>query len=33
VIQNELNMIIITGYVLGGLIGMVTFGLSKLVGL
>jgi uncharacterized membrane protein YheB (UPF0754 family) len=33
VIQNELNMIIVTGYVLGGLIGMVTFGLSKLVGL
>src|SRR5439155_1072218 len=33
VIQNELNMIIVTGYVLGGLIGMVTFGLSKLIGL
>jgi len=33
VIQNELNLIIITGYVLGGLIGMVTFGLSKLIGL
>ncbi|MDQ6718004.1 MAG: DUF445 family protein, partial [Gemmatimonadota bacterium] len=33
VIQNELNMIILTGYVLGGLIGVVTFGLSKLVGL
>jgi len=33
VIQNELNMIIVTGYVLGGLIGMVTFALSKLIGL
>lgn len=33
VIQNELNMIIVTGYVLGGLIGMVTFGISKLIGL
>lgn len=33
VIQNELNMIILTGYVLGGLIGMVTFGISKLIGL
>jgi uncharacterized membrane protein YheB (UPF0754 family) len=33
VIQNELNMIIVTGYVLGGLIGVVTFGLSKLIGL
>ena len=33
VIQNELNMIIMTGYVLGGLIGVVTFGLSKLIGL
>ena len=26
-------MIIISGYVLGGLIGVVTFGLSKLIGL
>ncbi len=33
VIQNELNMIILTGYVLGGIIGVLTFGLSKLVGL
>jgi uncharacterized membrane protein YheB (UPF0754 family) len=33
VIQNELNMIIVTGYVLGGLIGIVTFGIQKLIGL
>jgi len=33
VIQNELNLIIITGYVLGGLIGVCTFGLQKLLGL
>lgn len=33
VIDNELRLIIITGYVLGGLIGMVTFGLSRLIGL
>jgi len=33
VIQNELNLIIITGYVLGGLIGMCTFALQKLIGL
>ena len=33
VIQNELNMIITTGYVLGGLIGVCTFGLQKLLGL
>ena len=33
VIDNELKLIIITGYVLGGLIGMVTFGISRLIGL
>ncbi len=33
VIQNELNLIITTGFVLGGLIGVCTFGLSKLIGL
>ena len=33
VIQNELNLIITTGYVLGGLIGMCTFALQKLIGL
>ena len=33
VIQNELNLIIVTGYVLGGLIGVCTFGLQKLLGL
>jgi uncharacterized membrane protein YheB (UPF0754 family) len=33
VIQNELNLIITTGYVLGGLIGVCTFGLQKLIGL
>ena len=33
VIQNELNQIITTGYVLGGLIGVCTFGLQKLLGL
>ncbi len=33
VIQNELNLIITTGYVLGGLIGVCTFGLQKLLGL
>ena len=33
VIQNELNLIIITGYVLGGLIGVCAFGLQKLLGL
>ena len=31
VIQNELNLIITTGYVLGGLIGICTFVLQKLV--
>jgi uncharacterized membrane protein YheB (UPF0754 family) len=31
VIQNELNLIITTGYVLGGLIGVCTFFLQKLV--
>ena len=31
VIQNELNLIITTGYVLGGLIGVCTFGLQKLL--
>ena len=31
--QNELNLIITTGYVLGGLIGVCTFGLQKLLGL
>lgn len=33
VINNELRMIIITGYVLGGLIGFGTFFLSRLIGL
>jgi uncharacterized membrane protein YheB (UPF0754 family) len=33
VIQNELNLIITTGYVLGGLIGVCTFGLQRLLGL
>jgi len=33
VIQNELNLIITTGFVLGGLIGVCTFGISKLIGL
>ena len=33
VIQNELNLIITTGYILGGLIGVCTFGLQKLLGL
>jgi uncharacterized membrane protein YheB (UPF0754 family) len=33
VIQNELNLIITTGYVLGGLIGVCTFALQKLLGL
>ncbi len=33
VIDNELRMIIITGYVLGGLIGLGTFFLSRLIGL
>jgi uncharacterized membrane protein YheB (UPF0754 family) len=33
VIENELRMIIITGYVLGGFIGLGTFGLSRLIGL
>jgi uncharacterized membrane protein YheB (UPF0754 family) len=33
VIQNELNLIITTGYVLGGVIGVCTFGLQKLIGL
>ena len=33
VINNELRMIIITGYVLGGLIGVGTFFLSRLIGL
>src|SRR5260370_39251267 len=31
VIQNELNLIITTGYVLGGLIGVCTFVLQKVV--
>ncbi|MFN2603070.1 MAG: DUF445 domain-containing protein [Gemmatimonadaceae bacterium] len=33
VIDNELRMIIITGYVLGGIIGLGTFFLSRLIGL
>ena len=33
VIDNELRMIIMTGYVLGGLIGVGTFFLSRLIGL
>src|SRR4029079_19156344 len=33
VINNELRMIITTGYILGGLIGVGTFFLSKAVGL
>ena len=33
VMQNELNMIITSGYVLGGIIGVETFFLSRLVGL
>jgi len=33
VIQNELNLIITTGFVLGALIGVCTFGISKLIGL
>ena len=33
VINNELRMIIITGYVLGGIIGLGTFFLSRLIGL
>ena len=33
VMQNELNMIITSGYVLGGVIGVGTFLLSRLVGL
>jgi len=33
VIDNELRLIIITGYVLGGLIGLGTFGVSRLLGL
>jgi uncharacterized membrane protein YheB (UPF0754 family) len=33
VMQNELNMIITSGYVLGGLIGVGTFFLSRAVGL
>ena len=33
VIQNELNLIITTGFVLGGMIGVCTFFLSKLIGL
>ena len=33
VINNELRMIIITGYVLGGVIGLGTFFLSRLIGL
>jgi uncharacterized membrane protein YheB (UPF0754 family) len=33
VINNELRMIIITGYVLGGVIGVGTFFLSRLIGL
>jgi uncharacterized membrane protein YheB (UPF0754 family) len=33
VMQNELNMIIMSGYVLGGLIGLGTFFLSRLIGL
>src|SRR6266550_8604263 len=33
VINHELRLIIITGYVLGGLIGLGTFGLSRLLGL
>lgn len=33
VINNELRMIIITGYVLGGIIGVGTFFLSRLIGL
>jgi uncharacterized membrane protein YheB (UPF0754 family) len=33
VIDNELRLIIIIGYVLGGFIGLGTFGLSRLIGL
>ena len=33
VIDRELRLIIRTGYVLGGLIAVVLFGLTKLVGL
>ena len=33
VMQNELNLIITSGYVLGGLIGVGTFFLSRLIGL
>jgi uncharacterized membrane-anchored protein YjiN (DUF445 family) len=33
VIEKELRMIIIAGYVLGALVGALTFGLQKLVGL
>ncbi|HUQ18706.1 MAG TPA: DUF445 family protein [Gemmatimonadaceae bacterium] len=33
VINNELRMIIMTGYVLGGIIGVMTFFLSRLIGL
>ncbi|MFL5565574.1 MAG: DUF445 family protein, partial [Gemmatimonadaceae bacterium] len=33
VIEKELRMIIIAGYVLGALVGVVSFGVQKLVGL
>lgn len=33
VIEKELRMIIIAGYVLGALVGLITFGIQKLVGL
>jgi len=33
VIEKELRLIIIAGYVLGALVGLVTFGIQKLVGL
>ncbi|HYN80734.1 MAG TPA: DUF445 family protein [Gemmatimonadaceae bacterium] len=33
VIQNELRMIIVIGYVLGAFVGLGTFGLSRLIGL
>jgi uncharacterized membrane protein YheB (UPF0754 family) len=33
VIEKELRMIIIAGYVLGALVGLVTFGIQKLIGL
>jgi hypothetical protein len=33
VIEKELRMIIIAGYVLGALVGVASFGVQKLIGL